>query len=424
MKMKLQKIVNRLQKLHPKEIDLSLHRIKNLCKKLGNPQDEIKCIQVCGTNGKGSTISFLRSILKEANIRCNVYTSPHVRTINERFVYNDEVISDNDLSDLLCEIEEVNNNQPLTYFEALTAAFFYGCKKYKENLVIAEFGLFGRGDAVNILKKNLCNVVTSCSEDHLDWLPKNERNIERIIFEKTSSLLNSNIVIAKQNSNEITECIKKNISNNSANKYFFNEHYKFVLKENNFFYYEDKYGGLKIPKPNLNGQFQLENASTAIATLRILKNIRIKNQHIINGIQKASNIARLQEIKSGKLKNLIKNNRLILDSSHNPGGAKVLNEYLQTLDCNKHVIIGMMANKDHQKYISYFKDITSLTTIDIPNQPNAISGKDLKEEFKDIPNVNYKENIHDAIQSIDLKENDLVLITGSLYLSGEFLNLN
>ena len=163
--MKLQKILNRLQKLHPKEIDLSLDRIKNLCKKLGNPQDEIKCIQVCGTNGKGSTISFLRSILREANIKCNVYTSPHVKSINERFVYNDEMISDNELSDLLSKIEEVNNNQPLTYFEALTAAFFYGCKKYKENLVIAEFGLFGRGDAVNILKKNLCNIVTSCSED-------------------------------------------------------------------------------------------------------------------------------------------------------------------------------------------------------------------------------------------------------------------
>ena len=185
--MKLQKIVSRLQKLHPKEIDLSLDRIKNLCKKLGNPQDEIKCIQVCGTNGKGSTISFLRSILREANIKCNVYTSPHIKSINERFVYNDEMINDNDLSDLLSKIEEVNNNQPLTYFEALTAAFFYGCKKFKENLVIAEFGLFGRGDAVNILKKNLCNIVTSCSEDHLDWIPTNDRNIERIIFEKTSS---------------------------------------------------------------------------------------------------------------------------------------------------------------------------------------------------------------------------------------------
>ena len=422
--MKLQKIINRLQKLHPKEIDLSLERIRNLCEKLGNPQDEINCIQVCGTNGKGSTISFLRSILKEANIKCNIYTSPHVKRINERFIYNDEMISDDDLSNLLNEIEEINNGQPLTYFEALTAAFFNGCKKYKENLVIAEFGLFGRGDAVNILKKNLCNIVTSCSEDHLDWLPKNDRNIERIIFEKTSSLLESNIVVAKQTSDVITECIKKNISNNNANKYFFNENYNFVLKENNFFYYEDNYGGLKIPKPNLNGQFQLENASVAIATLRILEDLKVKDQHIIKGIQKASNIARLEEIKSGKLKELVKNNKLILDSSHNPGGSKALNEYLDTLDCKKHIIIGMMANKDHEKYISYFKDIASLTTIDIPNQPNAISGKDLKNKFKHIPNVQYKKNIKDAIQSITLEENDLLVITGSLYLSGEFLNLN
>ena len=132
----------------------------------------------------------------------------------------------------------------------------------------------------------------------------------------------------------------------------------------------------------------------------------------------------MEEIKSGKLKELVKNNKLILDSSHNPGGSKALNEYLETLDCNKHIIIGMMANKDHEKYISYFKDFASLTTIDIPNQPNAISGKDLKNKFKTIPNVQYKKNIKEAIQSIKFEENDLLVITGSLYLSGEFLNLN
>ena len=155
------------------------------------------------------------------------------------------MITDDALSDLLNEIEEINNGQALTYFEALTAAFYLGCKKYDKNIVITEYGLFGRGDAVNILKKNLSNIVTSCSEDHLDWLPENERTIERIIFEKTSSLLNSNIIVAKQDSNKIIECIKKNILNNNANKYFFSEDYNFVLKEK-FFYYEDKYGGLKF----------------------------------------------------------------------------------------------------------------------------------------------------------------------------------
>jgi dihydrofolate synthase/folylpolyglutamate synthase len=175
--------------------------------------------------------------------------------------------------------------------------------------------------------------------------------------------------------------------------------------------------------PNILGQFQLENISTAIATLRLL-DFNIKDDDIKNGITKIESIARLQEIKSGKLKELLKNNRLIIDGSHNEDGARVLNEYLQTLDCNKHVVIGMMANKDHEKYISYFKDVSSLTTIDIPGQPNSISGKDLREKFKNISNVQYKESIELAIKSIPLKENDLIIITGSLYLAGEMLNLN
>jgi len=422
--MKLQKILARLQKLHPKEIDLSLDRIKNLCTKLGNPQDDIKCIQVCGTNGKGSTISFLHSILKEANIKCNIYSSPHVKSINERFIYNDKIIEDNELADLLNEIEEINAGQPLTYFEALTATFFHGCRNYKDNIVLAEFGLFGRGDAVNILEKNLCNIVTSCSEDHLEWLPENDRNIERIIFEKTSSLLESNIIVAKQSSKEIVECIKKNISNNKANKYFFNENYNFVSMENDFFYYEDKYGGLKIPKPGMSGQFQLENASTAIASLRILENLKIKDEQIVKGIKNAYNSARLEEIKSGKLKDLVKNNKLIIDSSHNPGGSKAINEYLQTLNCNKHVIVGMMENKDHKKFINYFKNISSLTVIDIPNQTNAISGEKLKEKFKKFKNLNYAKSIELALKALQLEKNDIILITGSIYLAGEMFNLN
>ena len=422
--MKLQKILSNFQKLHPKEIDLSLDRVKNLCAKLGNPQDEIKCIQVCGTNGKGSTISFLHSILKEANIKCNIYSSPHVKSINERFIYNDKIIEDNELADLLNEIEEINAGQPLTYFEALTATFFHGCRNYKDNIVLAEFGLFGRGDAVNILEKNLCNIVTSCSEDHLEWLPENDRNIERIIFEKTSFLLESNIIVAKQSSKEIVECIKKNIFNNKANKYFFNEDYNFVSMENDFFYYEDKYGGLKIPKPGISGQFQLENASTAIASVRILENLKIKDEQIVKGIKNAYNSARLEEIKSGKLKDLVKNNRLIIDSSHNPGGSKAINEYLQTLNCNKHVIVGMMENKDHKKFINYFKNISSLTVIDIPNQTNAISGGKLKEKFKKFKNLNYAKSIELALKALQLEKNDIILITGSIYLAGEMFNLN
>ncbi len=422
--MKLQKILSNFQKLHPKEIDLSLDRIKNLCeKKLGNPQDKIKVISVCGTNGKGSTIESLYAILKEANFKCNVFKSPHIQKLNERYIFNNNELSDDELSDLLEKVEKINDNQNITVFEMLTACFFYKAAQYPDNINLVEAGLFHRFDATNILKNNLASIVTSISKDHLDWLPKDKQTLEQIVFEKTSALLNSNIIVAKQNNIETLECIKKTIKNNSSNKLFFNEDFSYSIKENGFFYYEDQFGGLKLPLPNVLGQFQLENISTAIATLRTL-DLKIKDEHIKKGIKNISSLARLQEIKSGKLKELVKNNRFIVDGSHNEGGAKALNEYLQSLDCNKHVIIGMMANKEHEKYISYFKDVSSITTIDLKTQPNSISGKDLKEKFKSMTNVQYQPDIKQAIKSIDLKEGDLLLVTGSLYGAAEVLSLN
>ena len=422
--MKLQKIVNRLQKLHPKEIDLSLNRIKKLCKTLGNPQDKLKAISVVGTNGKYSTIQALFAILREANIKCNIYTSPHIKRINERFVFNNEELNDDDLGILFEEVEEANNNEPITFFEILTAAYFYHASKYPENINLIETGLFHRFDATNILKDNLASIVTSIGLDHLDWLPENEQTTKKIIFEKTSTLVNSNIIIAKQSSSEIVNDIKSSILKNSSKKYFFNEDYNYSSNENGFIFYEDKNGGIKLPTPNVKGQFQLENISTAIATLRLINHLKVSEKHIKDGITKIKSIARLQEIDSGNLKELVKNNKLLVDGSHNPLGAKVLNEYLESLNCNIHIILGMMSNKDHNDYMSYFKNISSLTTIDIPNQPNSIKGKVLKSKLNSFENVRYKESIIDAIKSIPVKENDIILIAGSLYLAGEVLNLN
>ncbi|MDA7795617.1 Mur ligase family protein [Candidatus Pelagibacter sp.] len=422
--MKLQKIIERLQKLHPKEIDLSLDRTRNLLEKLGNPQDQINCISVVGTNGKFSTIQTLYAILKEANYKCNIYTSPHIQKINERFVFNNKPLTDDELANLFSEIEEVNNQTQITFFEILTVAYLHYAKKYPENINLIESGLFHRFDATNILKKNLASIVTAIGLDHLDWLPKEEQTVEKIIFEKTSTLLNSKIIVAKQSSNGISKSIENTIKDNTSKKIIFNKNYNFTLKENDFFYYEDEFGALKLLKPNLPGEFQLENVSTAIATVRQLTDYKVTDEHIKVGITKIESIARLQELKSGKLKDLASNNLLFVDGSHNPLGAKVLNDYLQSLNCNKHIILGMMANKDHNEYMSYFKDIKSLTTIDIPNQPNAIRGSELKEKIKNFENINYKNSIDEAISSIDLQENDIILITGSLYLAGEVLNLN
>ena len=421
--MTLQTILNRLQKLHPKEIDLSLDRVRNLCKKLGNPQKDLKYISVVGTNGKYSTIQAIRAILKQANIKCNIYTSPHIQRINERFVFNDEEISDSDLSDLLTKVEEVNNGEEITYFEILTAAYFFHASKYKENINIIESGLFHRFDATNIIDNNLLSIVTAIGLDHLDWLPKNEQTIEKIIFEKTSALLNSKIVVAKQSSEDIQNLIKHSISSNKSKKITFNDNFSYSINENGFIYFEDEFGGAKLPKPNLVGQFQIDNSATAVAAVRNL-GLDINDENIKSGITKIKSIARLQEIKSGKLKDLCKNNQLFVDGSLNPLGAKVLNDYLQTLNCKKHIILGMMANKDHKEYMGYFKNISSITTIDIPNQPNSIKGEDLKNKLNNLPNLNYKESVEDALKNISADNEDIILITGSLYLAGEVLNLN
>jgi dihydrofolate synthase/folylpolyglutamate synthase len=422
--MKLQKILERLQKLHPKEIDLSLDRTKKLLEKLDNPQDQIDCISITGTNGKYSTIQVAYAILKEANYKCNIYTSPHIQKINERFVYNNKPLNDDELVNLLSEIEEINSGRQITFFEILTVAYFHYAKKYPENINLIESGLFHRFDATNVLNKNLASIVTAIGLDHLDWLPKEERTVEKIIFEKTSNLLNSKIIVAKQSSNEINNHIQKTIRDNQSKKIFFNKNYSFTSIENDFFYFEDEFGGIKLPKPNLPGEFQLENVSTAIATVRQLTNYKITNEHIKKGITKIESIARLQEIRKGKLKDLVKKNQLYVDGSHNPLGASVLNQHLQSLNCKKHIILGMMANKDHNEYMSYFKDIETLTTIDIPNQPNAIKGNELKEKINNFCNIEYKKSIRDAISSIKIQENDIILITGSLYLAGEVLNLN
>ena len=164
--MKLQKILSRFLKLHPKEIDLSLERVKDLCKKLGNPQDKIKAISVIGTNGKYSTIQACFAILKEANIKCNVYTSPHIQKINERFVFDNKQLEDYELANLFEEVEMINDNQPITFFEIISACYFYKAAQYPNNINLCEAGLFFRFDATNILKRNLASIITSISKRH------------------------------------------------------------------------------------------------------------------------------------------------------------------------------------------------------------------------------------------------------------------
>ena len=181
--MKLQNLISKLQQKHPKKIDLTLDRTFNLLKKLGNPQDNLKnVISVVGTNSKYSICQSLKAILNQANYKCNLYLSPHLQSYTERFVYNNEEVSDEILIDLLKDIEKKLDNDQATLFEILTCAYLKYCEEFKENITLIEAGLFHQFDSTNVFKKNLGSIIGSIGIDHLQWL-KN-KTLEGIIHEK------------------------------------------------------------------------------------------------------------------------------------------------------------------------------------------------------------------------------------------------
>ena len=421
--MKLQKLISKLQQKHPKKIDLTLNRTFDLLKKLGNPQDKLKnVISVVGTNSKYSICQSLKAIFNQSGYKCNLYLSPHLQSYTERFIYNDNEISEEELINLLEDIEKVLGENQATLFELLTCAYLKYCEQFKQNISILESGLMHHYDSTNVFNKNLASIIGPIGLDHLQWI-KN-KTIDGVIYEKTAKLLNSNIFVNKQENKEITSKIEKALKNNQSNKYFFGKDFNILRAENGFIQYEDHKSSIILPEPNVLGDHQLENISTSIAAARELFNI--KDQDIKTGITKIELKGRLQEIKSGKLKDLVGPNRLICDGGHNINAAKAIANWVNQQNQDVHLIVGMMKDKDHQGFIDCFKDkVKSITLIDIPNQEGSIS----KEEFKNKLNginkkINLCKSIKESIQSINQYQNEICLISGSLYLIGEVLNLN
>ena len=422
--MKLQKVIQRLQKLHKKKIDLSLDRTFNLLKKLGNPQDKLKnVISVVGTNSKYSMIKSFQSILNQAGYKCNLYTSPHLQSYTERYVYDDKEIDEDNLGNLLEDIEKINGSDNLSEFEALTCAYLKYSEQYKDNITFMEAGLFHRMDSTNIFKNNLCTLLGSVSIDHLSWL--DNKTIDGIIHEKTTKLLTSKIFVNKQENKETSLKIKSALKDNKSEKFFYGEDFNYLRAENNFIQYEDAKGSLILPEPNILGEHQLANISTTIMAARNIFNI--KDEHIKKAVIQVNLKGRLQEIKVGKLKKLAKNNRLVCDGGHNFSAGVALSKWMNTLDQDINLIVGMMHDKRHKEFMSNFKGkIKSLNLIDIPNQEGSISKEEFKSKIQnDFPNAKLAKNIQEAITNISNEsQNSYICIIGSFYLLGEILNLN
>lgn len=426
--MRIQKILKRLLHLHPKSIDLSLNRIKRLLKDLKNPEKKItNAIQVVGTNGKFSVCSSLREIFETAGYSVNMNISPSIRKFNERFYFYGKYISDEELYELLIEVEKINKSQNITFHEFICACFFLAASRKKSDINILESGLFFRLDASNVLEQNIASVITPIGIDHKNFLKSG--TIDEIIYEKCSHLLNDSRIFIAQQKDDVLNKIKKIIYSNSSQKFIFDEDYSYNQNDNGFVY-SDKMGKLNLPSPNLLGNFQLNNVSTAISVARNLGQFKITEKDIKRAIIKIRSEGRLQIITKGKLKRYIsKDNEILIDGAHNTLAASAIKDFLKNFYNKKRIImvLGMMANKEHKEFINIFKKkIYSIIAVDIPNQDNFVKKEKLMKIAKScgIPSTT-EDSIEQALKNASKQSNDaLIFCTGSLYFAGEILNLN
>lgn len=411
-------ILERLNKLYPALIDLSLDRLKRLLNDLGNPEQHMPpIIHVAGTNGKGSTCAFLRAIGEEAGLKVHVSTSPHLVNVTERFRIAGHLVSEDELSETLIEIELVNQQQPITVFEVLTAAAFVLFARHPADLAIIEVGLGGRFDATNIITP-MVSVITSISMDHEAFLGD---TLAKIATEKAGIIKQNIPVIVDQQNPEALTVIKE-IAHSLNAPCFIKDQEWSVTPTASQLIYKDSKETLELPLPSLLGQHQFRNAGLAIAALRNSKLSIPDNAY--QGIAKAVWPARLQRL-YGKLTDLITpESEIWLDGGHNPDAGKILAQMIQEKWQDKplNLIVGMKDNKNVHDYLAPLVPLSaSIQAVVEPDQHLAMPISEIIKASGDyaISGGTVKEAL------LKLKQNNTVpiriLICGSLYLAGSVL---
>src|ERR1700730_5470556 len=269
-------IIERLSALHPKRIDLSLDRMWRILDALDHPERRLPpVIHVGGTNGKGSTIAFLRAMLEAAGRTVHVYTSPNLVRVNERFRLGRPgggvLVSAQELADALGECERVNAGSPITVFEITTAAGLLLFARHPADMLLLEVGLGGRLDATNVVERPAATVITSVSLDHVEYLGE---SIVKIAAEKAGILKPGVPAVIAPQTDEARGVIERQAARLGAPLAMAGEHW-LVSQEHGRLVYQDEHGLLDLPRPRLFGRHQLDNAGTAIATLRAVEGFRL-----------------------------------------------------------------------------------------------------------------------------------------------------
>ena len=429
-----QPIIERLLTLHPKRIDLSLDRMWRILDALGHPERKLPpVIHVAGTNGKGSTLAFMRAVLEAAGKRVHVYTSPHLVRFNERFRLGapggGKLVSDEALADALLECERANGSGPITVFEIETAAAFMVFSRNPADVVLLEVGLGGRLDATNVIDKPLACAITPVSLDHLEFLGD---NIEKIAAEKAAILKRGVPAVIASQAELPLNVIERAAAQVRAPLRVAGQHWN-VHAERGRLVYQDDDGLLDLPLPKLHGRHQLDNAGTAIATLRAC-GMTLPMAAFEAGIAKAEWPARMQHLSHGVLKQLVPaGSELWLDGGHNAEGGRAIASALGDLEERVArpliVVVGMLTTKDAAGFLRNFSGLARrVIAVPIPKQEKSVPAEALADIARGVGlPADSRDTLKGALAAIahlGLMPAPRILITGSLYLAGEVLAQN
>lgn len=426
--------LSRLVALHPKLIDLSLDRMWRLLARLDHPERKLPpVIHVAGTNGKGSTIAFMRAILESAGQDVHVYTSPHLVRFNERFRLAGEgggkLVGDDELRTTVEECERANAGDPITVFEITTAAGLLLFSRHPADVLLLEVGLGGRLDATNVVEAPLLSVITPVSLDHAEYLGD---TIEGVAAEKAGIVKRGVRAVIGPQLPEALSVIERAAERVRAPLRIAGEHWN-ASEEHRRLVYQDDDGLLDLPGPKLIGRHQFVNAGVAVAALRA-SGLKVPAQAYEAGLLKAEWPARMQRLTHGDLVSLAPpGSEIWLDGGHNPDGGRAV--AVSLADIEERVpkplvmIVGMLGTKDFEGYLRSFSGLARrLYAVPVPGTERAVPPARIAEtaDRLGIPaeSAASVEEALSAIRTLWLDPPPRIVIGGSLYLAGDVLRRN
>ncbi len=411
----------RLQTLHPHLIDLSLDRLEALLARLGHPERRLPpVIHVAGTNGKGSTVAFLRAIAEAAGERVHVYTSPHLVHFNERIRLGGQLVTHETLIETIESLERINDGAPITVFEMITAVAFFLFAAHPADLCLLEVGLGGRFDATNVIPPPVATAITSISLDHQEFLGD---TLGAIAFEKAGIIKPNIPVTTGAQSEEALTIIRREAEAKHAPLFARGEAWE-VTPTAQGFRYQSATRIRDLPSPALAGPYQYDNAGIALAALDAA-GLAIPETAIAAGMLRAEWPARLQRLTGQLASRLPPGFSLWLDGGHNPGaGLALAAHFASWRDQPLHLIVGMKSSKDIGGFLAPILPFAdSVFAVAEPGQHLAAPVEEIiaASGGRARPGPTVASALATISRDFSEAAPGRVLVCGSLYLAGEVL---